>query len=139
MPFEDKKEASVKLLERAAKKYSKFMLFAYGDADSEALRNNREIIGKVPGAMLKFSDKSFILYPHDWTFDDSHMDQFVEMYLRRKFNRTRNYSVPSYYGQRIRNQLTVIKLLDISNFNDTLLSNNQVFIYFFSSLKENLP
>lgn len=123
----------VKMLERAAEKYSKFMLFAYGNAELEALASTKDIVGKVPGAMLRFSDRSFIPYPHDWAFDDSHMDKFVEMYLRKKLNKTNTDNTLSKYAQAIRKELIAVKILSAIRFDDTI---NQIFIFFFSSLRE---
>lgn len=134
-----KKESQgyIKMLERAGKKYSRIMLYAYADSSITAVENIKDEIGKVPGALLRFNDKSSIHYPSDWPFDDSHIDQFVEMVLKKKLNRTHGAESRTELAKKIHTKLRTITFIHSNELDEIIFnSDNRVLIFFFTSAKE---
>ncbi len=94
-------------------------------------------IDVAPGAVLTFRDGAVIPYPKDWKFEDVRVEKFIELYLRRKLNRSESETRQPDYSREIYQSMRAVKPLRSSTFNGTVLqSGKYVLTFFFASENE---
>ena len=113
-------------------------MFSYANASDDFIKERKIAVEKIPGAVLTFRDGAIIPYPKDWLFNDANMDKFVELYLRKKLNRSASETQQPDLSSKIYQYMKAVKMLRSETFNSTVLqSGKYVLTFFFKSLEEN--